>query len=156
MSKFSKKTKSGSPAISTASLPDIVFMLLFFFMVSTTMKEVDTKVAIQLPNATQVKKVEDKSLVSYIYVGAPTDAWEEKFGTKSVIQLNDQIVNIGLVQQWVEQERAQRKESEVPKMTFSLKIDQNTEMGIVVDVKEELRNIQALRINYASKKPQEK
>lgn len=156
MSKFSKKTKSGSPAISTASLPDIVFMLLFFFMVSTTMKEVDTKVSIQLPNATQVKKVEDKSLVSYIYVGAPTDAWKDQFGSKPVIQLNDQIVNIGLVQQWVEQERAQRKEFEVPKMTFSLKVDKNTEMGIVVDVKEELRNIQALRINYASKRPVEK
>jgi len=156
MSKFSKKTKSGSPAISTASLPDIVFMLLFFFMVSTTMKEVDTKVTIKLPNATQVKKVEDKSLVSYIYVGAPTKAWEEQFGSKPVIQLNDQIVNIGLVQQWVEQERAQRKEYEVPKMTFSLKVDENTEMGMVVDVKEELRNVQALRINYASKKVEEK
>ncbi len=156
MSKFSKKTKSGSPQISTASLPDIVFMLLFFFMVSTTMKEEDYKVTIKLPTATQVKKVEDKSLVSYIYIGAPTEKWQEQYGSKPVLQLNDQIANIGGVQQYIEQERAKRKEKDVPKMTYSLKVDENTEMGLIVDVKEELRNVQALRINYASKRADKK
>ncbi len=154
MGKFDKKSKGGSPAISTASLPDIVFMLLFFFMVSTTMKEVDTKVYTRLPDATQVKKIENKSLVSYIYIGTPKNT--DEFGTTDAIQLNDQIANIGGIQQYVEQERAKRKEKEVKLMTFSLKVDEETKMGIVVDVKEELRKVQALRINYASKKKESK
>ena len=74
MSKFRKK-KKGLPALSTASLPDIVFMLLFFFMVTTKMREtsllVDTP---RLPSATEVKKLENKSLVSTIYVGKAKDA----------------------------------------------------------------------------------
>ena len=76
MSKFGKKKKKGAPAMSTASLPDIVFMILFFFMVTTVMREVELKVELtnsDLPQATEIKKLEKKSLVSYIYVGKPKD-----------------------------------------------------------------------------------
>ena len=73
MSKFKKK-KKGMPGISTASLPDIVFMLLFFFMVTTVMRETELKIKKpQLPKATEIKKLERKSLVSYIYVGKVED-----------------------------------------------------------------------------------
>lgn len=156
MSKFSKKNKSGSPAISTASLPDIVFMLLFFFMVATTMKEVEYKVQIKLPEATQVKKIEDKSLVTYIYIGSPTDKLQDQFGAKPVIQLNDKIQNIGDIQTYVEQVRGEKSEADAKNLTYSLKVDADTEMGIVVDVKEEMRIVQALKINYSAKRPQEK
>lgn len=156
MAKFSKKVKGDAPGISTASLPDIIFMLLFFFMVSTTMKEVDYKVQIKLPEASEAKKIEDKSLVSYIYVGKPIKALQSKWGTKPVIQLNDQIAKLKDIQQWVEEERSKRPESDIPKMTFSLKIDKETNMGIVTDIKQELRKAQALKINYSSKKIQKK
>lgn len=156
MAKFSKKVKGEAPGISTASLPDIIFMLLFFFMVSTTMKEVDYKVQIKLPEASEAKKIEDKSLVSYIYVGKPIEALQSKWGTKPVIQLNDQIAKLKDIQQWVEEERSKRSESDIPKMTFSLKIDKETNMGIVTDIKQELRKAQALKINYSSKKTQKK
>lgn len=156
MAKFSKKVKGEAPGISTASLPDIIFMLLFFFMVSTTMKEVDYKVQIKLPEASEAKKIEDKSLVSYIYVGKPIKALQSKWGTKPVIQLNDQIAKLKDIQQWVEEERSKRSESDIPKMTFSLKIDKETNMGIVTDIKQELRKAQALKINYSSKKIQKK
>ena len=63
------------PPISTASLPDIVFMLLFFFMVSTTMKEVELKVIVKTPDASEIKKLEKKSLTSYINVGEPQRAF---------------------------------------------------------------------------------
>ncbi len=152
MAVFSKKSKGGVQAISTASLPDIIFMLLFFFMVSTTMKEVEYKVQIKLPEATEAKKIQDKSLVSYIYVGPPTKNLQETWGTKPVIQLNDQIAKLNNIQQYVEEERAKHKESDVPKMTFSLKIDEKTNMGIVTDIKQELRKVQALKINYSSRK----
>ena len=73
MSKFRSKDNKGTPAISTAALPDIVFMLLFFFMVTTVMRETTLFVEVMIPKATEIKKMEKKSLVSYIYVGPPVD-----------------------------------------------------------------------------------
>ena len=152
MAKFAKKVKGGAPAVSTASLPDIVFMLLFFFMVTTTMKEVEYKVTITVPEATEAKKIENKSLISYIYVGPPNKAWTQQYGTKPVIQLNDQISKMENIQQYIEEERSMRDEADVPKMTYSLKIDENTKMGIIVEIKQELREIQALKINYSARR----
>ena len=156
MAKFAKKIKGGAPAVSTASLPDIVFMLLFFFMVTTTMKEVDYKVKIIIPEATEAKKIENKSLVSYIYVGPPNKSWTQLYGTKPVIQLNDQISKLDNIQQYIEEERGMRDEADVPKMTYSLKVDGETSMGIIVDIKQELREIQALKINYSARRIAEK
>ncbi len=156
MAVIGKKKERSTPGISTASLPDIIFMLLFFFMVSTSMKEVTYKVIIRLPEASEAKKIERKSLVSYIYIGPPVPALRSKYGTKPVIQLNDQIATVADIPQYVEEERAARPQADVPLMIFSLKIDKNTDMGIVSDVKEELRKVQALKINYAAVKPYEK
>ena len=95
MAKFERKGKSkGVPPISTASLPDIVFMLLFFFMVSTTLKETNVNVRIRLPEATEVVKLEKKSLVSYIYVGEPRLAFQAQHGTLSKIQLDDKFSDV--------------------------------------------------------------
>ena len=152
MAKFAKKVKEGAPAVSTASLPDIVFMLLFFFMVTTTMKEVEYKVSIKTPEASEVKKIENKSLVSYIYVGPPSKTWQAQYGTTPVIQLNDQISKIEMIQQFIEEERSAHTEAEVPQMTYSLKIDEDTDMGIVSDIKQELRIVQALKINYSARR----
>ena len=153
MATIGKKKSRTTPAISTASLPDIIFILLFFFMVSTTIKEVDYKVMVRLPQATQIKKLENKSLVSYIYIGKPQRALQEKYGTKPVIQLNDQIADLSQIPQYIELERAKRPQADVPKMTFSLKVDKETDMGIVTDVKQEMRKVQALKINYSARKP---
>ena len=57
------------PPISTASLPDVIFMILFFFMVSTTMRDQELLVRYKLPEATEVQKLEKKSLVSFIHIG---------------------------------------------------------------------------------------
>ena len=93
MSKFKKKKSEGLPAISTASLPDIVFMLLFFFMVATVMRENSLKIQNSLPVANQVEKLDKKNPVSYIYMGKPSSGYE-KFGTEARIQLNDQFASI--------------------------------------------------------------
>ncbi len=151
MSKFRKKGGKELPPISTASLPDIVFMLLFFFMVSTTMREVTFMVEIKLPTATELTKLEKKSLVSYIYVGEPLAQYQRTFGVSSRIQLNDQFANIGDIQDYVIAEREARSEEERPHMKTSLKVDENTKMGIVTDIKQELRKSAALSINYSSR-----
>lgn len=152
MSKFRKKGGKELPPISTASLPDIVFMLLFFFMVSTTMREVNYMVKIELPTATELTKLEKKSLVSYIYVGEPLAQYQGTFGVSSRIQLNDQFSNVGDIQDYVIAEREARNEAERNMMIVSLKVDENTKMGIISDIKQELRKSAALHINYSSRR----
>lgn len=140
------------PAINTASLPDIVFMLLFFFMVTTVVKESVKNVNVTLPEVTQAKKLEDKSLVSHIYIGTPARAYQEKYGTEPRIQLNDQFKDVNDIRDFIFSERQNLGEADQAKMTVSLKIDNNVQMGVVTDVKISLREAGALKINYAAKK----
>jgi biopolymer transport protein ExbD len=156
MSKFRKDDGKELPPISTASLPDIVFMLLFFFMVSTTMREVTVNVSQKLPEATELSKLEKKSLVSYIYIGEPKPQFQKVFGKAPRIQLNDVFASVRDVQDYIIAEREARDEVERPLMITSLKIDENTKMGIVTDVKQELRKSAALHINYSSRRKVER
>jgi biopolymer transport protein ExbD len=152
MSKFRKNGKKSQPAINTAALPDIVFMLLFFFMVTTVMRETSLKVLNVTPKATEVGKLEKKSLVAYIYIGKPIKALQGDFGTAPRIQLNDAFKTKEDILQFVEMEKDSRDEVERNMITWSLKVDEETKMGIVTDVKQELRKAQALKINYSAKK----
>ena len=146
MAKFKKDGKRETPAISTASLPDIVFMLLFFFMVSTTMREVTLMIQNNLPQATQIAKLEKKSLVSNIYVGKPTLQYQKAYGTEPRIQLNDKFATLEDVGAFVAAEREARNS-----ITNNLKIQSETTMGIVTDIKQELRKANSLRINYGAR-----
>jgi biopolymer transport protein ExbD len=152
MSKFRKDDSKEMPAISTSSLPDIVFMLLFFFMVTTTMRETTLKVKIHLPEATEISKLEKKSLVSYIYVGPPIQQYVAQFGSEPRIQLDDQWARVSDIPDFIEAERQARDESEIPLMITSLKVDEYTKMQIVTEIKQELRKAAALHINYSTRK----
>ena len=152
MGNFKKKKSGALPAISTASLPDIVFMLLFFFMVTTNIRNASLKVLIKTPFATEIQKLEKKSLVSYIYVGPPIPQLRGQFGTDAQIQLNDAFASVNDIAEFVQKERESRPEPVIPQMTISLKVDKDTKMGIVTDVKQELRKVNALKINYSTKK----
>ena len=147
MSRFKDKGSKSVPAISTASLPDIIFMLLFFFMVTTVMRETDLKVKITLPEATEVTKLEDKALVDYVYIGPPTS---EALGTEPLIPLNDQYAKLEELDAWVKAGNERRDEVLQQKITRSLKVDKETNMKIVTDVKQELRKANALKINYST------
>jgi len=148
MSRFGKGEKKTVNAIQTSSLPDVVFMLLFFFMVTTVMREVDLKLELAAPVADQVKKLEEKSLVSYIYIGKPIN--KKVFGTVPLIQLNDAFAEPADIRDFIASKRELIDEVNRNKMTVSLKIDKSTEMGIVTDVKQELRKASALKINYSA------
>tara|TARA_B100001029_G_C15038003_1_gene441510 strand:+ start:596 stop:1063 length:468 start_codon:yes stop_codon:yes gene_type:complete len=152
MSRFKKNKDSGTPAISTAALPDIVFMLLFFFMVTTVMRETTLYVSVVTPKATEIKKMEKKSLVSYIYIGPPIKRMQASYGTKPRIQLNDSFANVDDIQEFIATERESKDEKEVPYMTTSIKSDETVKMGIITDVKQELRKANALKINYSTRK----
>jgi biopolymer transport protein ExbD len=147
--KFKKAGSSEEPAISTASLPDIVFMLLFFFMVTTVMREVDLKVKVTIPEASEVQKLKNKSLVTYIYIGEPQDT--KAYGTTSRIQLADAYAEVNEVGAYIETRRGEHDEAEVPLLVTSLKVDGATKMGIVTEVKQELRKVSALKISYSTR-----
>ena len=145
------KQKKDVPALSTSSLPDIVFMLLFFFMTTTSMKEVTLMVNQKVPQATELTKLEKKSLVRYIYIGTPKKEYQKSYGIESRIQLDDAFANDpNEVQSYIATKRAAMKEDEQNLMIVSLKVDQETKMGIVTDVKQALRNAYAVRINYTA------
>ena len=150
MGKFNKGSKRGMPTLNTSSLPDLIFTLLFFFMIVTTMREVPLKVEFKVPTGTELEKLEKKSLVTFIYVGKPTQELRGKMGSESRIQLNDKFADVAEIQDYIAQERASMKEEDQPFMTVSLKIDKDTKMGIVTDIKQALRQAYALKINYSA------
>lgn len=151
MSKFRKK-KKGMPAVNTASLPDIVFMLLFFFMVTTTMRETDLRIENpRLPTANEVKKLEHKSLVCTIYVGKSKDP--NKYGVGyNKIQLNDKIASADQVPAFIMNARSKVSEAEVPFMTTSIKADKESNVGTITDIRLKLRDVNALKISYSASK----
>jgi biopolymer transport protein ExbD len=149
--KLIRKKKKGSGAYSSSSMSDIVFMLLFFFMVTTTMREEEINVKIQLPEATEIAKLERKDLTCYINVGAPND--ERRYGTDTRMQLNDKFSTVDDIRDFVAAKREQLSEADRVLLTVAFKIDRETRMGIVTDVKQELRRCQALKISYLANTP---
>lgn len=152
MAKFNKKKGSELPPISTASLPDIVFMLLFFFMVATVMRENTLKIKNILPNADQVEKLDKKDLVMYIYVGEPNEQFRKQYGNESRIQLNDKFAEVSDIKAFIAAERASKREELRDYLTTALKVDKDANMGLIGDIKQELRKENALKINYTVRK----
>ena len=152
MSKFSKKRGKASPAISTASLPDIVFMLLFFFMVVTVLRDSELMVKVQTPFATELTKLDEKSLVNYLYVGKPVKKYAQVYGTKPRLQLGDKFASLAEIPLFLERHKVKVPEAKRPKITSSLRVDGEVTMGIVQDIKTELRKSGQLKVNYSAKK----
>ena len=150
MGKFNKGGKKGMPELNTSSLPDLIFTMLFFFMIVTTMREVTLKVQFKSPQATELEKLEKKSLVTFIYIGKPTKELQAKMGEETRIQLNDRFADVNEVGDYIYQERENMKESDQPFMQVSIKADKETKMGIITDVKQALRQSYALNINYSA------
>lgn len=155
MSKFKKKEKREVPQPPSGSLSDIVFMLLFFFMVTTTMRDTESKVIADTPPATEIEKLERKDLTSYISVGSPTPQFQALYGTGSQIQLNDSFKTIDEIRDFIASEREMLSEGDRKLMTVAIKADKNTRMGIITDIKQELRRCSALKIMYIAKRPAE-
>lgn len=147
-----KKGDKSLPPISTASLPDVIFMILFFFMISTSMRDQELLVRYTLPEATEVQKLEKKSLVSFIHIGQPIPAMQAKFGTAPMVQLNDSYKTTKDILDFIASERDNLSEADRGLMTVCLKADANVKMGMITDVKQELRRANALKISYASSK----
>lgn len=146
MSKFRKGGGKALPAINTASLPDIVFMLLFFFMVATVLRKNDVKVAQILPSADQTEKLKkDRSI--YIFAGKPGEGYKQ-FGTEGKIQIGDKFVNVEEVQPAILEERNKLRDELKDYVMVAFKVDKETNSGLVYDVKQELRQANLLKVIY--------
>ena len=152
MAVMKKKGEREVPAMSTTSLPDVVYIILFFFMLSTSMRDQELLVRYKLPDATEVQKLEKKTLVSYIHIGVPVSHMQAQFGTAPKIQLNDSYKTVKDILDFAASERDNMNEADRASMTICLKADGGTKMGIIADVKQELRRANALKISYASTK----
>ncbi len=149
MGKFNKSGSREMPALNTSSLPDMIFAILFFFMVTTTMREVELMVKFKVPQASEIQKLEKKSLVTYIYMGQPVDP---KFGSGTFMQLNDKFAEVEDIHDYIASERNMLSEADQAFMTVSLKVDEDTQMRYVTEVKQALRKAYALKISYSARK----
>ena len=143
---FKKKQAGSKQEIPTSAMPDVVFMLLFFFMVTTVLREVTLKVKLDLTKATNIEKIEEKRLVSYIYMG-PERLPGNEFGEDKV-QIDDAIVeDIGAIRNIMYD-----KLLEEPRLIVSLRVDEDSEFSLLSDVTKELQQAGTFRINYSTKR----
>ena len=140
MGRFSRGGSREMPELNTSSLPDLIFTILFFFMIVTTMREVTLKVKFTVPTGTELEKLEKKSAVSFIYVGPPTDQLRAAMGSGTRAEVMDFIAEEGT------------RMTDQAAQTVSMKVDQHTQMGIITDIKQVLRKSWALKINYSAAK----
>ena len=150
MSMFKRKDHS-VPGLNTAALPDLIFTVLFFFMIVTHMKENQMKVKYQVPQGTKLERLEKKSTVSHIYIGKPY-----KGGGATAVQVNDKIVDVAETGDFIAAERNRMSPNDAKNMTVSIKADKKADMGVVTDVKQSLRRANALKILYSGKKSTKK
>jgi len=151
MSKFSKKRGKSNPKISTASLPDIIFMLLFFFMVVTVLRNSELKLTNNLPSASELTKIEKKSLANNIFIGKPLDKYQAQYGSSPRLQLGDKFADVNDIPIFLEQHRVKVGEKMAPYITSALKVDGEVTMGIVTDIKTTLRKAGQYRVLYSAK-----
>ena len=146
MAVMAKKGKREVPAMSTSSLPDIVFMLLFFFMAATTMREVDPLVKVQMPQANEITELDKKDLVN-IWMGKPMNAKAGEDALK--IQLNDKTQEVEDIRNFISATTETKGVS--PKdIVVNLRVDKEATVGKLTAVKQELRKAEALSISYAA------
>lgn len=138
------------PGLNTASLPDLIFTVLFFFMIVTHMRKEEVKVHYEVPQGTELQKLTKKSTVSYIYIGKPMKQFMSTVGTETQIQLNDKFATTDEIGDYIRAERSRMSAEDRKRMTVSIKADKNTRMGIISDVKQALRQSNALNINYSA------
>ena len=154
MSQLFRRRSHEMPALNTSSLPDLIFTVLFFFMIVTHMRDVELRVRYEVPQGTELQKLTHKSAVSYIYVGRDNTvarrSSENGADSEMLIQLNDKIATPNDIKAYLEQERSRMSTEDQARMTVSIKADRETPMGQIADIKHMLQQSFALKINYSA------
>ena len=163
------------PGLNTAALPDLIFTVLFFFMIVTHMRDVELLVHYDVPQGTEVQKAAHKSAVTYIYVGRPATLTSHPSSPTShpspltshpspltphlnkdtfCIQLNNRIATVADIRAYVEEERERMSSEDRSRMVVSIKADRDVPMKLIAEIKQALQRSFALRINYAATEKQ--
>lgn len=149
MIRFRKKSHD-VPELNTSSLPDLIFSVLFFFMIVTHMRQVTLKVECRVPQGKNLVRLTKKSAVSHIYIGKPTKDLQGKYGKEAQIQLNDKLATASEVMDYMAAEKKRMSAEDQRLMTVSIKADKDTKMGVITDVKQALRQAKAIKISYSA------
>ena len=155
MSRFRKRQQHEVPGLNLAAMPDLIFTVLFFFMIVTHMRDVKPMVRYEVPQGTELEKTVRKSSVVYLFIGKPVDAQGRMVDGETRIQLNNRYVTIDQIAREIDQERARMSEDDRQHLVVSIRADRDTEMGVINDVKQALRKAGALNINYSATKKSE-
>ncbi len=147
---FFRRTRREVPMLNTASLPDLIFTVLFFFITVTHMRQVTLKVKYRVPEGTELTRLVKKSAVTHIYIGKPTDEMSRVVGNETCVQVNDKYADMDEVTDYVAGERNRMSPEDAQAMSVSVKADRETEMGVIADVRQALRRAGALRVNYSA------
>ena len=156
MSRFKRQRQRTVPALNVASLPDLIFTVLFFFMIVTHMRDVDPKVQYNVPEGTELTKEVNKSGQVYLFIGKPVDAQGRVIADETRIQMGNRYVTVDEIGAEIEKERNRMSEDDRQRLTVSIRADRDTEMGLINDVKQALRKAGALNINYSATKEMRK
>lgn len=148
MSRFRKSKSRKVPALNTASLPDLIFTLLFFFMIVTHMRPVPVLTKFDIPSAEELQDLEKKSQLIYLMIGEQVDE-----NTQPPIQLNSDFTTIEELPQALEEAKNEVLPEEQKQIVVILKIDKNTEMGLVSDIRQALRDAGLLTVYYSAERP---
>lgn len=149
MSLLFRRSSREVPGLNTSSLPDLIFSVLFFFMIVTHMRQVTLKVKFQVPQGKELTRLTKKSAVSYIYIGTPLEKNKAK-GVSTCVQLNDKYATPAEVMDYISAEKKRMSAEDQKQMTVSIKADKHTKMEVVSEVKQALRQAKALRVNYSA------
>lgn len=140
------------PELNTASLPDLIFTILFFFMLVTHMRKVAVKVKYQVPQGTELTKLVKKTAITYLYIGKPMNETGQLAGDSLCIQMNDKLVDVAEIKSYLVKERATMAAEDKKQMSVSIRADKETPMGRIIDIKQSLREANVLNVNYAATK----
>ena len=149
MSRFREQRERSVPGLNLAAMPDLIFTVLFFFMIVTHMREVKPLVRYDVPQGTELEKARKAGMV-YLFIGKPVDSMGEVTSEETRIQLNDRYVSVAEIGRAINEERAKMSEEDRQHLVVSIRADRDTEMGIINEVKQELRKAGALNINYSA------
>lgn len=151
---FRNRINHDVPALNTSSLPDLIFTVLFFFMVVTHMRSVTLKVRFRVPQGTELTRLTKKTAVSHVYIGVPSG--KVPSGAPSykgcIVQINDKYASPDEVAAYVKAEKKRMSPDDRLQQTISIKADRNTPMELITDVKMALRQANARKISYSAEK----
>ena len=155
MGRFKRRQSNQVPGLNLASMPDLIFTVLFFFMIVTHMRDVDPKVRYMVPQGTQLENEVGKAGLVYVFIGKPVDAQGRVIADETRIQMGDRYVTVDQISEEIAKERARMSEDDRQRLTVSIRADRDTEMGVINDVKQALRRAGALNINYSAERKDE-